>query len=252
MLAGALPGVRTMPASTMSLFVEGFRLMRERLFVYAAFAVACAAAAALVFPHVNLLQLFAGGDPLGVLRTPPLSVVVVLSLLALFFILPSAMRRLQPDFRMTGSRTFVALLTLASVGIVTELGYAVAVIPGVIVGVLLSQTLINALLRSDERASLGSIGSILGAAYRGSFELTRGHFVTTLGMVVLSLAILGVPYLVALATAIVLDVLDPRTLVFTAPLLLLTFVYFECVRYSLIVRWYRRLAAQQLATVAVS
>jgi len=26
-----------------------------------------------------------------------------------------------------------------------------------------------------------------------------------------------------------------------APLLLLTFVYFECVRYALIVRWYRRL-----------
>jgi len=34
-----------------------------------------------------------------------------------------------------------------------------------------------------------------------------------------------------------------RSLVLTAPLLYLTFVYFECVRYALIVWWYRRLAA---------
>jgi hypothetical protein len=40
----------------------------------------------------------------------------------------------------------------------------------------------------------------------------------------------------------ILGVKIPASLVLTAPLLLLTFVYSECVRYSLIVRWYRRLA----------
>jgi hypothetical protein len=34
----------------------------------------------------------------------------------------------------------------------------------------------------------------------------------------------------------------PPSLVIMTPLLFLTFTYFECVRYALIVRWYRRLA----------
>jgi hypothetical protein len=224
------------------LLVEGFCLMRERLRIYLAFAVVCAATGAFAFPRINLLQTFASGNPLSILRAPPLNVVVLLSLSALFFILPSALRRIQPGFRMTLGRTGVAILTIASVGIVTELGYAAAVIPGVILGVLLSQTLINALLRSDEPTSLGDLGKTVMRAYRGSFELTRGHFASTFGVVALSLTILAIPYLVVLVASVVLDVVEPRSLVLTAPLLLLTFVYFECVRYALIVRWYRRLA----------
>ncbi len=226
--------------------------MRERLLVYVALALACAATSAVVFPRINLLQTFASGDPVAILRAPPLNVVVLLSLLALFFILPSALRRIEPGFRMTLWRSVVALLTIASVGLVTELGYAAAVVPGVIVGVLLSQTLMNALLRSDERSSLSDMGKTLASAYRGSFELTRGHFATTLGVVVLSLAILAVPYAIALSASVVLDVVEPRSLVLTAPLLLLTFVYFECVRYSLIVRWYRHLARTAASTAAAS
>jgi hypothetical protein len=252
MTVGALPGVRAKPASRESLLLEGFRLMRERLRIYLAFAVACAAAAAFVFPRVNLLQTFASGNPLAILRAPPFNVVILLSLLALFFILPSALRRIQPGFRMTVWRTVVAILTIASVALVTELGYAAAVVPGVILGVLLSQTLINALLRSDERTSLGDLGKTVVQAYRGSFELTRGHFASTLGVVVFSLAILAIPYFLVLLAAIMLDVLEPRSLVFTAPLLLLTFVYFECVRYSLIVRWYRRLALNASSPAAAS
>jgi hypothetical protein len=242
MIAGALPGARARSAARESLLVEGFCLMRERLRIYLAFAVACAATAAFALPSRNLLQLLASGNPLAILRAPPLNVVTLLSLIALFFILPSALRRIEPGFRMTLWRTVVALLTIVSVGLVTELGYAAAVVPGVILGVLLSQTLINALLRSEERTSFGNVGKNVVSAYRGSFELTRGHFATTLGVTVLSIVILAVPFFLTLVAAIVLDVLEPRSLVLTAPLLLLTFVYFECVRYSLIVRWYRRLA----------
>ncbi len=250
MTAGALPGARALAATRESLFVEGFRLMRERLRIYLAFAVACAVTASIVFPRIDLLQTLASGNPLAILRVPPLNVVVLLSLLALFFILPSALRRIEPNFRMTVWRTGVALLTIFSVGIVTELGYAAAVIPGVIAGVLLSQTLINALLRSEERTSFGNVGSNLVHAFRDSFELTRGHFATTFGVVALSLVILAIPYLIVLTASIVLDVLEPRSLVLTAPLLLLTFVYFECVRYALIVRWYRRLALNAAPSAA--
>jgi hypothetical protein len=242
MTAGALPGARAQLASREPLLVEGFRLMRERLRIYLAFAVACAATAAIAFPRINLLQAAASGDPLAILRSPPFNAVILLSLVALFFILPSALRQIQPSFRMTLWRTVVAILTIASVGLVTELGYAAAIVPGIILGVLLSQTLINALLGSAERTSLGDMGTTLVRAYRSSFELTRGHFATTLGVIALSLVILAVPFFLMLVAVITLDVVEPRSLVLTAPLLLLTFVYFECVRYSLIVRWYRRLA----------
>ena len=59
---------------------------------------------------------------------------------------------------------------------------------------------------------------------------------------VASLIIFVVPGSVALFFLWVLGANNPPSLVFTSPLLLLIFVYCECVRYSLIVRWYRRLA----------
>ncbi len=40
----------------------------------------------------------------------------------------------------------------------------------------------------------------------------------------------------------VLGVRVPASLVVTSPLLFLTFIYLESVRYALVVRWYRRLA----------
>jgi hypothetical protein len=63
-------------------------------------------------------------------------------------------------------------------------------------------------------------------------------------VLIASLAILLVPFLLVMLTLIVLGVRLPPTLVVMAPLLFLTFTYFECVRYALIVRWYRRLASQ--------
>jgi hypothetical protein len=63
-------------------------------------------------------------------------------------------------------------------------------------------------------------------------------------VLIASLAILLVPFLIVMFTLIVLGVNVPPSLVVMAPLLFLTFTYFECVRYALIVRWYRHLASQ--------
>jgi hypothetical protein len=41
----------------------------------------------------------------------------------------------------------------------------------------------------------------------------------------------------------------PPSLIVTSPLVLLVFVYSECVRYVLIVRWYRRLAEDSQAAL---
>jgi hypothetical protein len=142
------------------------------------------------------------------------------------------------------------LTTIFCVGAVTELGYVFAVIPGIIVAVLLSQTLLTALLRAREGDSLRQLGSTIFGSIRGSFAMTKSHFATTLGVIVASLFILLVPFLIVLFGLAVLGVKIPPSLVVMAPLLFLTFIYFECVRYALIVRWYRFLSEERAVVPA--
>jgi hypothetical protein len=229
-----------------SLFVEGFRLMRERFAIYAVFALGCAATAWVVLPRVDLYDVIVN-NPMALVSTPPVSVVLSLALVALFFILPSAMRRLEPGFRMNGMRVTLTVATLLCVGVLTELGYALAVIPGIILAVLLSQALVGALLRMRNGSGLRDLVPALIDSMRGSVAMTRTHFATTLGVVVASLAILLVPFTIVMLSLIILGVKVPPSLVVMTPALFLTFIYFECVRYALIVRWYRRLAGDQLA-----
>jgi hypothetical protein len=232
------------------LFAEGFALMRERWPAYAMLALACALSAAAVFRSIDLLAVFASGDPLVVLRTPPINVILIASLIAIFFVLPSALRRIRPSFRMTAWRAVITLVTLFSVGVATELGYAAAVIPGIIIGVLMSQALINALLRTSERASAREAAETVWGSFRGSFQLTRNRFITTLGILIVSLAILGIPFTIGLIALLVTDALDARSLILGAPALFMTFIYCECVRYVLVVRWYARLEAARAAAEA--
>jgi len=205
------------------LFAEGFALMRERIIVYALMAAVCGGSAALVFGRVHLLERFATGDVGAVLRTPPVNVVLLSTLFAIFFVLPSALRRIEAGFKMTFWRGVITISTILCVGIATDIGYAAAFIPGIVIGVLLSQSLINALLRTGERANAREAANTVFGAIGGSFRLTREHFITTLGILTVSLCILGVPFFVGL----------------------IAIVYFECVRYMLIVRWYRRLDTAQ-------
>ena len=216
--------------------------MRERFSVYALLALGCAATAWIVLPRLDLYDVIAN-HPLSLVSTPPVSVVLALALVALFFILPSALRRIEPGFRMNGMRIAVTVVTLVIVGAATELGYAFAVIPGIIVAVLSSQALVGALLRVRAEAGPRDVVPAMVGSIRGSIALTREHFVTTLGVVIASLAILLVPFTLVMLTLLVLGVRVPPSLVVTAPILFLTFIYFECVRYALIVRWYRHLSA---------
>ena len=250
-MVGVISGPRPESRLFHRLFTEGFALMRERLPVYSVMAAICAGSAALVFGHVHLLEKFATGDVGSVVRTPPVNVVLLSTLFAIFFVLPSALRRIDANFKMTFWRGVITISTILAVGIATDVGYAAAFIPGIVIGVLLSQSLINALLRTGEDAGARDAARTIFGAIGGSFRLTREHFVTTLSILAISLAILGIPFFVGLVAMLVLDVLEPRSLILTAPGLFLTFIYFECVRYMLIVRWYRRLdAAQRPAQVA--
>ncbi len=225
------------------LLLEGLRLMRERLSVYVAFAVLCGVAGWLVWPHVDMYDVLAT-RPIALVSAPPVSVVMGCALVALFFILPSAMRRIEPTFRMTARRIVTMFVTIVAVGIVTELGYAFAVLPGIVAAGLFSQVLVGALLRDERGPGVRGIARAIVGSAKSSIALTRVHFVTTLGVIVASLAILVVPFTIVLFGLAVLGVRVPPSLTFMAPLLLLTFVYFECVRYALLVRWYRRLRAE--------
>ncbi|MBC5810807.1 MAG: hypothetical protein GIW95_08170 [Candidatus Eremiobacteraeota bacterium] len=227
------------------IFADGFALMRERWMVYGAMMVACGISAATVYQHASLLKTFATGDLGSVVRSQPLNIVLMSALVAIFFVLPSALRKLDTKFRMTTARAIMTVAMIVCVGVATDLGYAAAFIPGIVIGVLMSQALINALLRTGEGATMSGAFATIYDSMRGSVTQTRSHFATTFGVLAASLAILGIPFFFGLCAMLVLDVIVPRSLILTAPLLFAQFIYCECVRYALIVRWYRRLDAEQ-------
>ena len=233
-MVAAIAGVPVRDRLFGGLFREAGRLMRERWKAYAFFAAICGAAAAIPVT----------GDPVNLLNYPVFRVWFAAAVIALFFIVPTAIRKLRPSFRMTLWRVVLTVTVLVLIGLVTDLGLLAAVIPGLVASVLLSQTLVIALLQSGEHPSLGALPAGITKAVRDSFRFTRGHFVTTLGIVALSLAILMVPLLIAMLAMIVLYVKAPPSLYAMAPVLYLTFIYFECVRYTLIVRWFRRLESE--------
>lgn len=238
MFAGTLPRrVTSRKRANGSLFRDGFTVMWERLPVYLTLAAICGLAGMYRIPLADIER-----DPGGAfLRLPALRVMLGLALVALYFIWPSALRRVDSSFRMNLARVAMATMTLLCVGVATEIGYAAAVIPGVVLGVLLSQSLVGALLRTGNVVAPRALVRALTASVKGSFAMTRAHFGSTFGVVALSLLILLVPCAIAIAALEGSYIAEPRSLLATAPLLFLTFTYFECVRYVMIVRWYRRL-----------
>jgi hypothetical protein len=228
-----------------AILAGGLVLMRARIFVYVALAAVCAAIEWYAYGRTDIVALLtdaASGHPLPLIVQPPLGLVLGLSLVAQFVIIPTAVAQLVPAFRLTLAGALIMILTLAIVSIVTDVGYAFAIIPGIACAVLLSQVLIGVLVRLRQGMSLRETAEAFSEAVRGSYGMTRGHFATTLGVLILSLAILIVPFCFFAFWVIVLGGDVPWSLVATTPALFLLFVYLECSRYTLVVRWYRRLA----------
>lgn len=220
--------------------------MRERWSVYALLAAPCAIAGAFGASGLSEIAQLAHPQNAQVLAAlfavPGFRAVTFAMLTALFFILPSSLRRLRPDFRMTPGRAFLTLLLLCAVSLTTDLGFLALVIPGIVVGVLISQALFHALLATRPSNAKNPLALVREAFFRSAL-LTKGRFMTTLGVVSFSLMVLLLPFFAGFAGTILLIGWSPRSLILTAPLLFLIFVYFECVRYVVITRWYARLAA---------
>ena len=228
-----------------AIFAGGLILMRARISVYIGLTALCAAIEFYAYARTDIVALLteaANGHPLPLVLRPPLGLVIGLSLVAQFAIIPTAVAEIVPAFRLTLGGALVMILTLALVGFVTDIGYAFAIIPGIACAVLLSQVLLGVLVRLRDGMSMREILAVFSDAVRGSYGMTRTHFGTTLGVLVLSLAILIVPFCFVAFWVIVLGGNIPWTLVLTTPALFVLFVYLECSRYTLVVRWYQRLA----------
>ena len=224
--------------------------MRARWAVYAVLAGVCAAIEWFAFDRVDIVSLLreaADGRPASLILRPPLGLVLGLSLLAQFSIVPAAVGRIVPSFRLTVVGALLMVFTIALVGFATDIGYLLAAIPGIALAVLLSQVLVGVLARLQSGMGAREIAAIFTSSVRGSFAMTKGHFGTTLGVLVLSLAIVVVPFFSVAFWVIVLGGKIPASLVATAPLLFLFFVYLECARYALVVRWYLHLSTDVAA-----
>jgi hypothetical protein len=230
MAVGTFSPERAQGSPFLALFGEGFGLLRERWKVYALFAAACAAATG-----AGLQAMTAADDSpeaLVAALTGSFGIrsLVVLALLSVFFIMPSALRRLDPAFRMTPRRFWIMLSAVVAVGLATEIGTIAFILPGIAIAVLWSQATIGAVLSGDF------------GAFRRSFRMTKDHFFSTFAVVAGSLVLLAVPVGFMYLAAVVAWVRAPASLIVTLPLVLIAFIYFDCVRYAWLVRWYARLS----------
>ncbi len=222
-------------SSFLDLFGEGLWLMRERWKVYAAFAVICSAATA-----AGLRFMAPANDSPEALVTALISSfgirsLLVLALLSVFFIMPSALRRLDSDFRMTPGRFGIMLSAIVAVGLATEIGLFAFVLPGIVVAVLWSQVTIGAVLSGK------------WSAFRESFRMTKDRFFSTFAVVGGSLVLLAIPVSFTYLAAVIAWAREPASLIGTLPVVLLSFIYFDCVRYAMLVRWYSRLSDRAAA-----
>lgn len=217
-------------SSILDIFGEGLRLLRERWKVYAAFAIVCGVATASGLRAMIPAEETPEAMVSALINSYGIRSVMILALVSIFFIMPSALRRLDPSFRLTPSRFAVMLSSIVAVALTTELGLLAFVLPGVVIAVLWSQV---------------TIGAVLGGnfeAFRRSFQMTKDRFFSTFAVCTGSVVLLMIPLGAAYLAAVIAWVRLPASLVVTLPLVLLTFVYFDCVRYAMLVRWYARLS----------
>jgi hypothetical protein len=175
-----------------------------------------------------------------------------LALVARYFIIDSAMRRIDPEYRTT-PRSFgvqsLVMLVLVAFTLVSSFGSALPGVVGAvasivllivsIAAILLSQTLFAALSRPG-----GGQGAPLGDALLLSFRMTKNRFLMTLLITTCGVLLVVVPLSIAIIPLFVAMVESSLSwLAAGIPLLVLMFVYLESVRFILMTRWYARMAA---------
>jgi hypothetical protein len=178
---------------------------------------------------------------------------LVLSVAARFFIVESTMRRIDPSYTTTPRRFVVQFGVVFVILAFSYISFYGSALPGAlgaiatialltisVAAILLSQALFAALV--DKRRS-GGRGAPMSDAVKLSYNLTRTSFVPTLLVTVIGIFFVVFPVNLAIVPLFLAMLLkSPRWLALGTPLLILMFIYFECVRFALMARWYSHLA----------
>jgi hypothetical protein len=233
-----------------SAFRDALPLLRSRIGVYGTLAGLCALVglflpllngfnpaqpAALMEPGVVVLQ--AASERVDV----AFNVVNVLGLVALFFALPAIARTVQPDFKMTAGKVFGFIGIAIAIGVCTEVGAILLIVPGVLIYVKWSQAFWTYLL-SDGKNPFGE-----------SWEITTGHFWTTFGFLLFSALAAAVPILIIFMIPALIAAFFPFLGPALLPIAFLGYVYGLHVLYLAMLRWMLHLrAAHAAAGVALA
>jgi hypothetical protein len=215
-----------MQPDTMAVIGSSFRsawpLMERRLPVYGILAVLTACGVVLGM----WLNSFAGPSDQQMVRFDiAWQPMAAFTAIAMFFILPEVIRAVRPEFKMT----FALVLLYIGIGFVAalaiEIGFVLVIWPGVWLAVKLGFSTYIYLIEPDKNP------------FAESWQLTTGHFWSTLGFMLLLAILVGLVELVVIGVPIALAWFFPSGAIVLSPLALFGSIYVYYVSFLAYVRW---------------
>jgi hypothetical protein len=188
---------------------DAWPLMRSRK-VYLTLAVLCAVLVGVMIAITSA----ADATQQQQLRVATLDVPLSICIgIAAFFVMPAVARTARPEFKLTFGRVLALLAITLIVGIASEIGLALLLLPGIWLGVKLSQTTWTYLL-SDGKNPFGE-----------SWQLTTGHFWETFCFFFLLGILMAIVEIITLLIPIVISALFPISGIVLGPFVFLAYVY---------------------------
>jgi hypothetical protein len=202
-------------------FADAWPIMRSRISVYGLLA-AIAALAGLSVPFVHLADPNAQEQWQVQMAVQPAN---ILGAIAIFFAVPAALRTVRPEFEMTFIRILAMMGIGIVIGVVSELGFFLLIVPGVLMFVKWSQATWVYLL-GDGKNPFGE-----------SWEITTGHFWETFGFFFLLELVLTILLIVGYFLPAVIAIFVPVLSVVFVPIALLAYVFTSHVALLAQMRW---------------
>jgi hypothetical protein len=208
---GAVPGIGETIAGA---FRDALPLMRSRQTVYAVLAVLCALGG-LGVPLVHGFGVNRSGQNMDFMVRLQLAFQapnLIGALAAIFVVLPTVARTANPAFRLTPGKFFGMIGVAIVVGVASQVGFILLIVPGVYVAVKLSQS-VWAFLLSEGKNPWGE-----------SWAITIGSFWTTFGFAI-ALGFATIVPLLGYFCAAVLAIAVPLLAFVLLPVAFLCYVY---------------------------
>ena len=219
-----------------SSFRDAWPLMASRMTVYWILALVCGVL------YVAMLAIARTGDPAlqeNLRVQAALQPANLCAGIAAFFAIATIARTVRPEFKMTAATVLTLFGIAIAVGICTEIGFLLFVVPGVWWGVKLSQTIWSYLLSEGENP------------FQESWQMTTGHFWETVVFFILMSVLVTLMLLVVYFVPGVIAFFVPFAGVIFAPLAFLGYTYGYHVSILANMRWMLELRALRNTAVAV-